>query len=237
MKIIESVDLKHEGAALRGYLALPPGKGPHRAVLVMHNAHGLGEQVRHSARRLAEAGYVALAGDMIGGARVSSSPKETGDAVGPLFADPHLLRRRVTVWFEWLKGRPEVDPARMAAIGYCFGGQCVLELARSGADVRLVVSYHGLLKTSLPAHPGDIKAHLVVYTGARDPYVPPEDVTAFQDEMLAAGAHWQITIFGQAFHAFTDPDARNTGLPGLAYDPLADKLSWTGTEILLGALL
>ena len=187
--------------------------------------------------RLAEAGYLALATDMLGGGRFYATPEETGVAVAPLFADPHLLRGRVTAWFDWLKARQEVDPARMGAIGYCFGGQCVLDLARSGADVKLVVSFHGLLQTALPAPPGGIKAEIAVYSGARDPFVPREVVTAFQDEMLAARARWQITVYGEAYHSFTDPDASALGLEGLAYDPLAEKLSWNATELLLEALL
>jgi len=237
MEIIESVELTHAGAGLQGYLALPAGPGPHRAVLVMHNAHGLGEQVKRSARKLAQAGYVALATDMLGGGKYYAVPKEAGEAVGPLFSDPFLVRSRVTAWYEWLRARPEVDPARIGAIGYCFGGQCVLDLARSGADVKVVVSYHGLLQTALPAAPGGIKAQVAVYTGAKDPYVPREGVAAFEDEMLAAQARWHITVFGQAFHSFTDPDAAQAGLPGLAHDPLAEKLSWAGTEILLESLL
>ncbi len=237
MEIIESVNLAHAGAALEGYLALPDGQGPHRAVLVMHNAHGLGEQVRKSARRLAEAGYVALASDMYGGAFFSTNTEATGKVIAPLFADPNLLRQRVNAWYEYLRARQEVDPARMGAIGYCFGGQCVLELARGGADVKVVVSYHGLLQTALPAQPGGVKAQIAVYTGAQDLYVPREIVSAFQDEMLAAGARWQITVFGEVGHSFTDPDAAESGLPGLAYDPLAAQLSWAGTEVLLASLL
>lgn len=237
MEIIESAALLHEGAALQGYLALPAGKGPHRAVMVMHNAYGVGEQVRRSARKLAAAGYVALATDMYGGARYSTLVKDAGAAMLPLTADPPLLRRRVNAWLEWLQARPEVDAGRVGAIGYCFGGHCVLELARSGADVKLVVSYHGLLKTELPATPGGIEAKIAVYTGAKDPYAPLEEVAGFQEEMLAAGASWQLTVFGDAFHSFTDPDAHNPELTGLAYDPLADRLSWAGTEVLLEAVL
>jgi dienelactone hydrolase len=115
--------------------------------------------------------------------------------------------------------------------------QCVLELARSGADVKAVVSYHGILTTAMPAKAGAVKAHVAVYTGAKDPYAPREHVDALQDEMIAAGARWQITVFGAAYHAFTDPDAAVKSVSGLAYDPLADRLSWAGTEALLDALL
>lgn len=237
MKIIETVEFDHLGLALQGYLALPEGPGPHPAVLVMHNLHGLGETPRRAARKLAEAGYVALASDMLGGARYSTDSVKTGEAAMPLLNDPALVRARTTAWFEWLRARPEVAPARMAVIGYCFGGQCVLELARSGADVKLVVSYHGTLKTTKPAQPGSVKAEAVIYTGGKDPYAPPEDVAALRDEMVAAGARWQITVFGEGYHSFTDPAAGDTDYPGLAYDPFLEKLSWAGTEVLLESLL
>jgi len=112
----------------------------------------------------------------------------------------------------------------------------VLELARSGADVKVVVSYHGILTTSMPAKAGTVQAQVAVYTGAKDPYALREHVDALRDEMIAAGARWQITVFGDACHAFTDPNAAAT-LSGLAYHPLADKVSWAGTVTLLGALL
>ena len=113
----------------------------------------------------------------------------------------------------------------------------VLELARSGADVKAVVSNHGILKTANPAEPDAVRAHVAVYTGACDPFVPRNDVEAFRAEMIAAQARWQITEFGGAFHAFTDPDADRQDISGLAYDRIADRISWAGTEALLAELL
>jgi len=236
MKDLRAVTCLHAGAVLEGQIAGPDGPGPHPAVMVMHNAHGLGPQVRNTAQRLARCGYVAVAADMYGGGVYHSDARAAGTSLEPLWKNPDLLRSRVLAWFELLKSMPAVDAGRVGAIGYCFGGQCVLELARSGAEVKAVVSYHGILSTAMPAKAGAVKAHVVVYTGARDPYAPRAHVDALQDEMIAAGARWQITVFGEACHAFTDTDAVATR-PGLAYDPLADRVSWAGTETLLSALL
>jgi dienelactone hydrolase len=232
------VKLSHAGADLESYLAIPDGAGPHPAVLVMHNAHGLSERMRHVARQLAQSGYLALATDMYGGGKHYPEPKDAGVALGPLWADPTLLRGRVVALFEQLRARPEADKNRVGGIGYCLGGQCVLELARSGADAKVVVSYHGLLTTALPAAPGAVKAHVAVYTGAKDPYAPRAEVEAFQDEMLAAKAKWQITVFGEARHSFTDPDALHSGsAEDMGYDLLSDRVSWAGTEALLDILV
>jgi dienelactone hydrolase len=232
MTELSTVTCQHEGAMLQGQLALPATPGPHPAVLVMHNAHGLGPQVRESARRLAQAGFLALATDMYGGGVFHENPSAAGESLGALWKNPQLLRSRVVAWYELLKARPEAAAGRLAAIGYCFGGQCVLELARSGADVKVVVSFHGLLTTSMPARPGAVRAQVAVYTGAEDPYAPRKHVDDFQDEMQSAGARWQITSFGRCCHAFTDEDIR-VSMSGLAYDPIADAVSWAGTLALL----
>jgi dienelactone hydrolase len=237
MTALRAVTCTHAGAILAGQIAAPNTPGPHPAVMVMHNAHGLGEHMRKTAQRLAQCGYVALATDMFGGGMYHNDPKSAGTSIAPLWKDLELLRSRVIAWCEVLKTRPEVDPERVGAIGYCFGGQCVLELARSGADVKAVVSYHGILTTSMPAMAGAVKALVAVYTGAKDPYAPREHVDALRDEMIGAGARWQITVFGEAYHAFTDQDAAAAALSGVAYDPLADRVSWAGTEALLDALL
>ena len=236
MTDLSTVICHHEGATLQGQLALPNSKGPHAAVMVMHNAHGLGPQVRDSARRLAQEGYLALATDMYGGGVFHEDPSAAGESLGPLWKNPQLLRSRVVAWYEWLKSQSQVAAHRMAAIGYCFGGQCVLELARSGAEVKAVVSFHGILSTSMPAQPGAVRAQVAVYTGAEDPYAPRKHVDDFQDEMQAAGARWQIMSFGRCYHAFTDTHIR-ANLPGLAYDPVADQVSWAGTLALLKAVL
>lgn len=237
MTELTAVTCDHGGVELVGQLALPAGPGPHPAVLVMHNAHGLGPQVRESAAALARLGYLAIATDMYGGGLFHQDPKTAGDSLTPLWRDPALLRARVVAWFEAVRARPESDPARIAAIGYCFGGQCVLELARSGADVKAVVSYHGILSTFARAEPGAIKGQVAVYTGTRDPYVPREHVEALRAEMEAAGARWQVTEFGEVWHSFTDPHAAEMPVPGVAYDRVAHQVSWAGTLALLSETL
>jgi dienelactone hydrolase len=159
-----------------------------------------------------------------------------GDFLG-LVGSPELMRSRGNRWLEAVKALPQVDPSRVAAIGYCFGGLCVLELARSGADLQAVVAYHGLLTTQIPAAPGRIKAEIAAYCGAKDPYAPLTDIEGLRQELEAAGAHHQITVFGDAEHGFTDPHADRNGRPGISYNALADKVSWAGTLALLEAKL
>jgi dienelactone hydrolase len=235
----ETFDFTYGEAAfpMSGEIAKPSGGGPHPAVLVMHSALGLDELVCRRARDLAALGYVALATDVYGIGRGTLSKQESGKVFLALQQDPKLLRMRVGAGFEALRALPEVNSARIAAIGFCFGGQCVLELARTGVDVRSVVSFHGLLRTPIPAQPGVVKAKLLTISGAKDPYVPTEDVVAFQDEMTKAGADWQVTIYGQGLHAFTEPNVQQLDVPGTAYDPFLDRLSWAQATEFLAATL
>lgn len=237
MSDLRAVNLHHEGADLIGQLAVPKGEGPHPAVLIVHNAHGIGPHMHDRATVLAAEGYAALAADMYGGGIYYGVPEDAGEPFQSLVTNPGRLRARVNAWLDALKALPEVDATRIAAIGYCFGGLCVLELARSGADAKAVVSYHGILKTGQPAEAGAVKARVAVYTGAKDPYAPLSDVDALRDELAAAGATYDITIFGDAYHSFTDPGANGMGRDGIAYDAMADKLSWAGTLALLKAVL
>jgi len=232
----ERVSCLHEGIGLEGLLARPTGVGPHPAVLVVHTAFGLGGHIPGIARKLAEQGYVALAVDMYGGGAYSEDPKVVGGFVMPLWGNAARLRSRMGAWLELLKARADVLPGRIAAIGYCFGGQCVLELARGGGDVKAVVSFHGILTTDTPAIAGEVRAKVAVHTGARDPHAPREHVDALRAEMHAAGADWQIAEYGEAWHAFTDP-AACTPETGRAYDATADQVSWAATLALLSAEL
>ncbi len=236
MSEFETIICEHEGIALQGLLAAPAGAGPHPAVLVVHTAFGLGTHMQSVIRQLAAEGYVALAIDMYGAGVYSEDERVVAGMVAPVWGNTERLRARMTAWHAVLTARDEVIAERTAAIGFCFGGQCVLEFARGGGDVRAVVSYHGILPTTAPAAPSAITAHVAVYTGGRDPHVPPADVAGLRAELIAAQADWQITEFANAYHGFTDPEA-NTPERGRAYDPLAHQLSWAGTLALLAMKL
>lgn len=234
----ERLEFEHAGKGLSGEVFRPEGaRGPLPAVLVMASAYGLGEHVRSSARDLAGCGFIAVATDMYGAGAFHAEPKNAGPDYAALMADPALLRDRVAAWYAAAKGLAGVDPERVAAIGYCFGGYCVLELARSGADVKAVVSFHGTLKTDSPAQPGAVTGEVVAWCGAQDPYAPSADIEALGAELRAAGARHQITVFSDVAHSFTDRDADKHGMAGIAYHPLAHRVSWAGTLALLGQVL
>lgn len=236
MSELEDFHYEHGGLRLSGRIARPAGPGPHPAVLVMHSAMGLDDHVCRRAADLAAKGYVALVADMYGEGPAGPELDHIRLFMGIQEA-PDVLRARVVAAYDALRALPEVDAGRISAIGFCFGGQCVLELARSGAELRSVVSFHGLLKTASPAAPGAVKARVLVITGAKDPYAPPEDVALFQQEMDAAGGDWQVTIYGEGYHAFTTTDARTLEAPGTRYDPLLDRLSWAQATAFLEATL
>jgi dienelactone hydrolase len=201
------------------------GKRP--GVLVVPEWWGLNSYAKGRAKMLAKLGYVALAADIYGGGRSTVSPKQAAQWSGKLKAgDRHELRVRIEAALAKLKREPMVDPSRTAAIGYCFGGETVLELARSGADVNGVVSFHGELDTHDPAKPGKVKAKILVCTGADDPFVPPAKVEAFENEMRHAKANWQVNVYSGAEHSFTNPAADSFHIKGVAYNAEADRRSW-----------
>ena len=232
MDELQPVECTHDETLLRGWQAVPQGGGPFPAVLVMHSALGVRHMTRDVAGKLAEAGYLAVATDMYGTDADISDPMKAGAHYMALLENPERLRARAAHWFDIVAALPGVDTARIAAIGYCFGGQCVLELARSGRDLRAAVSYHGLLTTHAPAQPGAIRGEVAAWCGARDPFGPPEHTVGFRAEMVAAGARWQITEWGEVAHGFTDINAEGA-MPGIEYDAIADKVSWAGTMALL----
>ncbi len=233
----QTIALQHAGAQLEGHILRPETKGPHAAVLIMPTAVGISDHELLHARHLVEAGYVALVADMYGGGIHHVDPKTAGDNFVGLLNAPSKLRARVVAWFELLRSQPGIAVERIAAIGYCFGGRCVLELARSGADIKAAASFHGLLTTSMPAAPGAIKGQVVIYTGSKDPYAPHADVEAIRQELSHANARWHITEFGDVAHAFTEPNASSYGKPGVAYDAIAARMSWAGILALLEAVI
>jgi dienelactone hydrolase len=214
------------GTRSRGYLALPSGAGKSPGILVVHEAPGLDAHPKRRAEMLAELGYVALAADLYGGGVVGEGPQEAFKLMGPLRDNPDLLRQRMRASFDALASVARVDRKRLAAIGYCFGGMSVLELARSGAPAAGVVSFHGLLTTQRPATAGEVKAKILVCTGSADPIVPAEQVHEFETEMIKAETDWQVITYGGAKHAFTNTAADNIPMPGFGYSRSADARSW-----------
>ena len=223
----ESVEYKCGDTTLEGYLAYDDATNVKRpGVLVIHEWWGLNDYPKERARQLAQMGYVAFAADMYGKGVRPSGPEEAASFAKKYKSDRQLMRRRILAGFEELKKQKNVDPTRITAIGYCFGGTVVLELARSGADVLGVVSFHGGLDTPKPEDAKNIKGKVLALHGADDPFVPPDQVAAFQDEMRKGGIDWQMVFYGNAVHAFTTPGAGKDKTKGAAYDEKADKRSW-----------
>ncbi len=209
---------------LEGFLACPEGAGRRPAVLVVHAWGGLRDFERDRARALAQLGYAGFALDMYGVGKRGNNPDENARLMQPFLDDRTLVLRRLEAALRTVRGLPQVDPSRVAAMGFCFGGLCVLDLARSGADVRGVVSFHGIL--SLPPGPGraPIRAKVLALHGQDDPLVPPEQVATFMKEMSEAGVDWQLHAYGDTVHAFTEPMA-NDKAHGVAYSAAADRRS------------
>jgi dienelactone hydrolase len=223
----------HDGpVTLNGVLALDePVAGRRPGILVVHEAWGLGAHAIERARMLAALGYVALAADMYGDRRQASDLETAMGLIGDLRTNPQKLRVRAGAAVAALAAHPAVDSAKIAAIGFCFGGTTVLELARGGADLKGVVSFHGGLETLAPAEPGAIKAKILVQTGADDPMIPAAQVVAFEEEMRKADADWQVVAYGGTVHSFTNPDAGKTvSLPGVAYNARTDRRSWRAMQ-------
>ncbi|MCM2393771.1 dienelactone hydrolase family protein [Streptomyces albipurpureus] len=224
-----TMDLEYSDGplTLRGFLAYDESVSePRPGVLVASDAFGLGDQARERAQLLSRLGYPALALDMYGDGRQAASLPEGIALVDELKKDPETLRRRARAGLSALAAQPQVDGARLGAIGFCFGGTVALELARDAAPLRAAVSFHGSLGTERPAEPGEIRARVLVCHGAADPLVAPESVAAFQDEMRDAHADWQVNIYGGAKHSFTNPASDHYGMPGIGYDERADRRSW-----------
>jgi dienelactone hydrolase len=221
----ESLDHISGGQTFAGHLALPDDTSvPRPAVLVIHDGFGFGQHVKDRCAMLAEIGLVAYAPDMYG---PDFADRETGRAViSALVADTALLRGRLAGALATVAARPEVDAARLGAIGFCFGGRCALELARSGAELRCVVSFHGALSTNEPATPGAVRASVLVCTGADDPFVPVDERTAFEAEMTAAGADWRMNVYSGTQHGFANPTITDGAVDGVAYHRQTDERSW-----------
>lgn len=217
----------HDGEQeLRGFLAYDASlSGSRPAVLIAHDWSGRNEFACDKAKLLAEMGYIGFALDMYGAGQLGSTNEEKQALMKPLISDPALLRRRVQAALAAVYSMHEVDRKRIAVIGFCFGGLCALELARSGADIKGVVTFHGLLHKSEPLKSEHIKAKILVLHGYDDPMVQPEQVHAFCKEMTEAHVDWQMHMYGHIQHAFTNPNAHDMQL-GTIYDAVAAQRSW-----------
>lgn len=225
--VTKTVEYTQDGTVMRGFLAYDdaaPGKRP--GVLVVHEWWGLNDFAKQRAEKLAGLGYVALAADIYGNARTTTNREEAGKLAGALRGNPPLLRARAQSALKALAADPRVDPKRLAAIGFCFGGTAVLELAFSGADLAGVVSFHGGLPKTTPDDLKRIKAAILVLHGADDLQVTAAGITAFQAAMRQAGADWQMVYSGGAVHGFTNPANGNSPASGVAYDARAARRSW-----------
>ena len=233
----ESIEYKQGDAVLEGYLAYDDaltGKQP--GILVAHEWTGLNDYIKNRAVMLAQLGYVVFALDVYGKDVRPKNVAESNTESSRYKNDRPLLRARAQAGLDVLKSQANVDPARLAAIGYCFGGTTVLELARSGADLKGVVTFHGGLSTPTPQDAKNIKANLLILHGADDPFVPQEEVAAFEKEMRSAKVMYRIIKYPGAVHGFTNP-ANQGELKGALYNAKADEGSWKEMRAFLSRIL
>jgi dienelactone hydrolase len=234
----KAVTYQQEGVVLEGFHVFDDtvvGKRP--AILVVHQWTGLSDNEKRRSRLLAELGYNVFAADVYGKG-IRPQPSEAGKEAGKYKSDRTLYRARLVAALDWLKANERTDSTKVAAIGYCFGGTGVLELARAGIPVTGVISFHGGLDAApgFSAVPGNVRAKVLVLHGADDPYAPAEQVAAFGKEFTAAKGDWQLVLYGGTVHAFTQKEAGNDNSKGAAYNEPADRRSWAATQTFLAEL-
>jgi dienelactone hydrolase len=235
------VEYSADGVVMKGYLAFDERmRGARPGVLVVHEWWGHNEYARKRARMLAELGYTALAVDMYGDGKTADHPDDAGKFSSEVMKNFDLGKARFNAAMDFLKRQPTVDPSRIAAIGYCFGGAIVLNMARQGADLRGVVSFHGNLTAVKPAEPGSVKAKVLVFNGADDPMTTADQIAAFKEEMKRAGADYRFVNYPGVKHSFTNPDAdvyaKRFNFAALAYNADADRKSWAEMKKFLKAV-
>lgn len=236
--IFEKVEYRQGDTVCEGLLAYDDiFQGKRSGILVAHQWKGLTDYEKMRAEMLAMRGHVVLCADVYGKGVRADNPKDAGALAGKYKGDRALLRARINAALDFLKKSERVKPDQIAAIGYCFGGTTVLELARSGADLKGVVSFHGGLSSPAAADAKNIKGKVLVCHGADDPFVPAEEVLAFQKEMRDAKVDWQFVAYGNAVHSFTDAKAGNDNSKGAAYNKDADVRSWREMKLFLDEVL
>lgn len=229
----EQIIYTADGLSMRSELYLGVGIGARPAVLVFPEAFGLSDHARNRAQRLAELGYAALACDLHGEAALHEDLPKVMGLITPMMEDPSHTRARAQGALQALLARPEVDPSRVAAIGFCFGGTMALELARSGASIVAAMGFHSGLKTTRPEDAKNIKGRILVAIGADDPGIDMEQRNQFEQEMRAGSVDWQIHAYGGVVHSFTNMNAGRLNRPDFArYSELADARSWASMRAL-----
>ena len=234
---LEPIEYKDGDTLLNGVIAYDDASTAKRpGIVVVHEWWGINDHSKNSARKLAEMGYVALAADMYGKAQYTDDPAAAGKWSGALKNDRPALRKRAKAALDALAAFKYTDPAKLGAIGYCFGGTTALEIARSGAPVKGVVSFHGGLATPAPADAKNITCKVLVCHGADDPFVPAAEVAAFKKEMDDAKVSYQFVAYPGAQHSFTNPDVDRHGLKGAKYDAAAAEKSWADMTAFFSAV-
>ncbi|MDH5180906.1 MAG: dienelactone hydrolase family protein [Gammaproteobacteria bacterium] len=233
----KEVTYKADGVELKGYLAYDnSSKAKRPGVLVVHEWWGHNDYARKRARMLAKLGYIAFALDMYGEGKQAAHPQDAGKFAGEVRKNLPMATARFKAAMDQLQNHPLFDKGKMAAIGYCFGGAVVLEMARSGMELQGVASFHGSLGTAQPAETGKVKAKVLVMNGGADPFVKEEEIAAFKTEMSQAGVDFNFISYPGAKHSFTNPGANKFGkkfkLP-LEYNKQADKKSWRELQAFL----
>jgi dienelactone hydrolase len=221
-----TLEYRDGAVTLKGYLADGARPGAQPGVVLFPEAFGIGDHVMERARRLAAFGYVALAADPYGDGKQAHDLPSAIELMTAVRSDVGRWRARAQAALDALRAQPGVDRAKLAAIGYCFGGSTALELGRSGAPLSAVVSFHGGLEAPKPEDARNIRAKVLVCHGAGDPLIPPAQVAAFEAQMGQTTVDWQLCSYGGAVHSFTNPDADKLGNPALAYNAAADRRSW-----------
>lgn len=228
----QTLDYQDQGTTFKGFYACDetignPTQKP--AILICHDWSGLNDFARNKAKQVADLGYLGFALDMYGEGQCGQTTEEKMALMKPLMENRAILRQRINAALNTLKALPQVDKTKIAAIGFCFGGLCVLDLARSGAELQAVISFHGLLNPADNLPNTEIKAKVLALLGYEDPMVPPELAKAFADEMTKAKVDWQMNTYGQTKHAFMNPLANDANL-GLMYNPKVEHRAWQAMQ-------
>ncbi|UCH24086.1 MAG: dienelactone hydrolase family protein [Deltaproteobacteria bacterium] len=230
--VTKSVPYQHNDVTLEGYLAYDDSfKGKRPGVLIVHEWWGLNDYARRRAEQLAMMGYIAFALDMYGKGKVTPHPNQAVEWMNQINQNIQTWRRRAMAGLQVLNREPLTDKNRIAAIGYCFGGSTVQQLAYGGAHISGVVSFHGSLISPANVQANDVKAKILICHGSADPFAKPAQVQHYLATMEKSGLDWQMIFYGGAKHSFTNPDADKVDIPALGYNKSADQRSWQHMKI------